>query len=568
MKTNRILLSLTSLFIACIVINAQECYTPASTPPAWIFNAALRSTQATPSSYTIRVFFHIVRSSSGSGLGSDIASVMLSRLNSDYASTGIQFQSSGCDFINDNTFYNDLSESEFPLLFSVNSHNNAIDIYVLGTSTTGMASGIAANIPATAYIVHGTRYNTTTLSHEMGHCLGLYHTHHGTVTEGGGDANQCKELVNGSNAATCGDYITDTPADPDLWSGCTYAGGSRVDANQQLYHPNPANYMAYSNPTCRNLFTPLQIQRMKDFIANTVILQNVIANAGPTLSGPSSVCPCSSGTFILQNLPSGSSITWTVGNWLQIQGSANQESVNVKNRLLLPPFTSESPDSWIKAEIYIANQLVYTVQKNITINTVALSSIETPSTIKAGQVYFFTCNHNSSAWPTWTVSPNTGFNMNLWSAAQLEIGFGITGNFMITVSATNLCGTSTINKPITVTGNIQPPCSGCSIQLPNLHSISYPNPADNILNIEIDENAVMQTKSLDEQTAIGSKIIRQNAAYDIRLYDGLGNLLRQASTTGGKIEFNVANLPNGIYYLHIYDGVNEKPEMRQIVVQH
>jgi hypothetical protein len=30
----------------------------------------------------------------------------------------------------------------------------------------------------------------------------------------------------------------------------------------------------------------------------------------------------------------------------------------------------------------------------------------------------------------------------------------------------------------------------------------------------------------------------------------------------------VANLPNGIYYLHIYDGVNAKPEMRQIVVEH
>ena len=62
--------------------------------------------------------------------------------------------------------------------------------------------------------------------------------------------------------------------------------------------------------------------------------------------------------------------------------------------------------------------------------------------------------------------------------------------------------------------------------------------------------------------------IRQDAAYDIRLYDSLGNLLRQATATGGKIEFNVTNLPNGIYYLHIYDGVNEKPEMRQIVVQH
>ena len=47
-----------------------------------------------------------------------------------------------------------------------------------------------------------------------------------------------------------------------------------------------------------------------------------------------------------------------------------------------------------------------------------------------------------------------------------------------------------------------------------------------------------------------------------------GNLLRQKKTKGRTVEFNVANLLDGVYYLHIYDGVSENPEMIPIVVEH
>ena len=46
------------------------------------------------------------------------------------------------------------------------------------------------------------------------------------------------------------------------------------------------------------------------------------------------------------------------------------------------------------------------------------------------------------------------------------------------------------------------------------------------------------------------------------------NLLRQQKTKGGTVEFNVSGLTDGVYYLHVYDGVSETPEMRQIVVEH
>jgi hypothetical protein len=131
MKTIKFILSSICMFFVCMNVNAQICNTPASAPPAWLFNSALRSAlsaQSAQDSYTLRVFINIVRSSSGSGLGSGIVNTIVSKLNSDYASTGIQFQSSGYGFIDNNTYYVSLDISKYVALFATNSHSNAIDI--------------------------------------------------------------------------------------------------------------------------------------------------------------------------------------------------------------------------------------------------------------------------------------------------------------------------------------------------------------------------------------------------------------------------------------------------------
>lgn len=104
---------LTCVFVICANVKAeQECYTPSPPPPAWLFTPSLRST-ITESSYILRVYFHIVRSSSGNGLSSGIVNTMLSKLNTEFASTGIQFQSIGYDFIDNNTYYDNLSDGKF-----------------------------------------------------------------------------------------------------------------------------------------------------------------------------------------------------------------------------------------------------------------------------------------------------------------------------------------------------------------------------------------------------------------------------------------------------------------------
>jgi hypothetical protein len=169
MKAIRNLASLVCAFSICINISAQECNTPSPAPPAWLFNPALRSAQTTPSgTYTLGVYIHIVRSSGGSGLGAEIVTAIISRLNSDYSGTRIQFQIAGNDFIDNSTYYDHLSESEYVSLFSTNSHSDAIDIYVLGTSSNGPA-GTAADIPSTAFIVHGV-FCTPFFGQKVGLC--------------------------------------------------------------------------------------------------------------------------------------------------------------------------------------------------------------------------------------------------------------------------------------------------------------------------------------------------------------------------------------------------------------
>jgi hypothetical protein len=79
----------------------------------------------------------------------------------------------------------------------------------------------------------------------------------------------------------------------------------------------------------------------------------------------------------------------------------------------------------------------------------------------------------------------------------------------------------------------------------------YPNPASDILTIELDASSTKRIVS----------------TYNLRLYNILGDLVHSIQTKDSRVEFNVANLPNGIYYLHIYDGIGNAPEVQKVIVR-
>jgi len=88
-----------------------------------------------------------------------------------------------------------------------------------------------------------------TVTHEIGHGLGLYHVFQGSVCSG--------------NCETTGDRVCDTPPQRDSTSGCPVRQDSCNDGIQDNYH----NYMDYSYDDCMHLFTPGQSERMDQEVA-------------------------------------------------------------------------------------------------------------------------------------------------------------------------------------------------------------------------------------------------------------------------------------------------------------
>ncbi|MEO0728301.1 MAG: M43 family zinc metalloprotease [Bacteroidota bacterium] len=204
-----------------------------------------------------------------------------------------------CSFFNESSFKSD-----------------GINIFLGPDEATTTLAGRAENIPSIAFWTAGSfsingeitpTIQTATLIHEMGHCLGLWHTYHGTVTEGGQDCNgddqsdptQCCELVQGDedNRNNCGDYVADTGADPLRWSSADgscdniawgdsplppfcaiYSPDDQTlrDENGDIYMPPVNNVMAATLESCRTQISAGQALRIKSIIATSPVLQNTI----------------------------------------------------------------------------------------------------------------------------------------------------------------------------------------------------------------------------------------------------------------------------------------------------
>lgn len=125
-----------------------------------------------------------------------------------------------------------------------------------GPNGCGVASGSSVSINVAC-----NRTLENILSHELGHVLGLPHTHGYT------NSGTTNELVDGSNCDVAGDRFCDTPADPNLLGkvsgSCGYTGTAR-DANGMAFTPLTDNIMSYTNSACADSLTPMQLTRVRE----------------------------------------------------------------------------------------------------------------------------------------------------------------------------------------------------------------------------------------------------------------------------------------------------------------
>jgi hypothetical protein len=291
MKSNFLLIIL--VFYSIKVQSQINCYTHSGYPDLLSGQSLTLSNQGP---YMIRVFAHIIRKSDGTGgISINDLAQSIQILKQDFEAHNICISFSGYDYIdNSNYYFGDWFPQIYNQIFYTNVKANCINIYYL-PPTNPQPGGIAAGIPETKLLVSGswpadnyyqcnnTVYVGTTkiISHELGHCLGLFHTHHGSP--GVEDpAGSCQELPNGSlpssNCATCGDYVCDTPADPGL-NFQVYCNNCEWDnpdpGTFSSYDPDEYNIMSYSRHECFQYFSIGQGERMRNHSATNAILQQI-----------------------------------------------------------------------------------------------------------------------------------------------------------------------------------------------------------------------------------------------------------------------------------------------------
>ena len=299
------------------------------------------------------------------------------------------------------------------------------------------------------------------------------------------------------------------------------------------------NFMDYTDDGCMNLFTNGQKTRMRALFDNVngirrqiIVGTSAISNP-PVITGYTPMCYGSSKTFSATNWQSGI-FYWNCGGYLSPSSiSSNTTTVSV---------TAGYVDyaSYVSVINIVGVELA---RYNLWIGRPVMYISGPSYAIVGDQNYYLTYPTSSCAEPlsnyTWYVSPSANLQPNVNRAS---IWFPSTGTYMVSCRTTNACGIGNYVDLFVTVGR------GGSSSAANI----YPVPVSEALYIELDPPSSSKTQ----------------ITFDVRLLDVQGNLLRQTFTKGGTVEFNVSNLPDGVYYLHIYDGVSEKPEMHQIMVEH
>lgn len=211
---------------------------------------------------TLRVHVVVFREDDGSNPAATGQQVIdqMNRLNDDYAPSRFRFVYTW-EYVDDTFFRYGGDDTLMKATYAVDPE---ITVNVFVTDQGGgyaVPPWFTTALTAQAGIVIGDAYfegDTSVLSHEMGHVIGLWHTHHG-VTEVD-PCTACYEQADGLNGDETGDFCGDTPPTPVDWD-CDYPAESDICTGLRWAPTLPESFMSYGLP-CWSLFTVQQQSRM------------------------------------------------------------------------------------------------------------------------------------------------------------------------------------------------------------------------------------------------------------------------------------------------------------------
>jgi hypothetical protein len=278
----------------------NDCGTPVRFPLKQVDTALLqqRSVLATLP-YPVKIFVVVFADNDGTNLGASEADILrqIDNMRGFYAPHNICFILTGMEQVNSTDLNSHDTDSE-TIELAPYLRSGMITIFVhasLFSASDGGWNGFAYDIPNTFLsIVRSAISSTTnlsTLTHEMGHCVGLYHTfqsrrdgNDNIIRENRARSGGCK------NCETEGDLLCDTDADRNnddaniSSSTCAYIGPNTIDACGSSLLMEPTNIMTYGRRSCRNNFTSGQGARARAFLAFDPTLAATLADDALTQS--------------------------------------------------------------------------------------------------------------------------------------------------------------------------------------------------------------------------------------------------------------------------------------------
>ncbi|MFK5983449.1 MAG: hypothetical protein QM499_11080 [Flavobacteriaceae bacterium] len=561
--------------------NTVTCKTPSSSSNLTELDN-IRGLDHTNDLFYAKIYVHVLRKEQTPQLGQSVENVnrLMKVLYDDFDPLGFYFVWGGeIDYIDNNDYFN-LPETYSNDIFNTNNHPDGIDIYLFDDTVIngfGLANGIGES---TEFMIGGNWLGDQVLplsrlkviSHEMGHVLFLWHTHHGTdPSDNQGDLNACAELVNGSvnNRVHCGDYIKDTPADPNInynanRDTCVYEGGG-ADANGDAYQPDTSNLMSYTYPTCMGGFTPRQKSRMKnafwyiDELYDTHLEEYTFIRANVDCYS----CFGEDKTFEVTSSIDIAQLTVSSSNNIQtsvISSSSNSFTIEIENLLGNGEGESGFISITYNGNVVTTQPIWVGLPETIPANTLFGSSSSFPNQEMAYTIdsrlqgvsdykWYFPepnveeDNFNNPIFDKWQYLAWDNYFINSYSLAGNQTGW-------VRVNGINPCGEGDngTGNEICVINTSDPEgdteCEGP----PPPPIVYYPNPADSLLEIDLS--------------------LQGYKTYTIIIYDQYQTVKYSDQSTNVIKTINVFNLVNGTYYLHIYDDNGDNILSRILIINH
>ena len=220
--------------------------------------------------YLVKVFVRIFRDNSGANAATTRDSVInrISQMNAQYSSDNVCFLLMGIDEINDSYANFQMDDDDSldiqykPYLRNNYALDGVVTIFVHDDFVNSGSSGNAYDIPNYFMSIAGWAANADFVNsiygHEMGHCLGLYHTFQARRNSSGTTIRENVTRSSGNLCYNCddeGDLCCDTPADhPDADDNvsnttCVYNDNLQDACNVSLA-PSTRNIMSYMPWEC------------------------------------------------------------------------------------------------------------------------------------------------------------------------------------------------------------------------------------------------------------------------------------------------------------------------------